>query len=66
MAELYDLRSDPGELHNLIADPGAASTLKDLQAELARLMAQTGLTAEDDSMPVDEGIKSGLPDAGIR
>lgn len=66
MAELYDLRSDPDELHNLIEDPGAASTLRDLQTELARLMARTGLTTEHDPMPVDEGIKSALPAAGIR
>lgn len=66
MAELYDLRADPGELHNLIDDPNAASTLKELQVELARLMAQTGLTPEHDPMPIDEGIKSELPAASIR
>ena len=65
-AELYDLRSDPGELRNLIDDPAAAATVKDLQQELARLMAQTGLTATRDPMPVDEGIKAALPAQSIR
>ena len=32
----------------------------------ARLMAATGLTAETDRMPLDEGIKKELPDQKIR
>ncbi len=35
--ELYDLETDPDEVHNLVADPKQADTLKDLRAELARL-----------------------------
>jgi arylsulfatase A-like enzyme len=35
--ELYDLRKDPGELHNLVADPSQAETVKRLKIELARL-----------------------------
>jgi N-acetylglucosamine-6-sulfatase len=65
-AELYDLRNDPGELKNLIDDPASKATLAELQAELTRLMAQTGLTPENDTMPIDEGIKTELPDASIR
>jgi N-acetylglucosamine-6-sulfatase len=66
LAELYDLRKDPGELKNLIEDPASASELETLKQELARLMAATGLTPENDRMPIDEGIKRELPDSKIR
>ena len=66
MAELYDLRKDPGENVNLIADSGSASTLAALTAELARLMAATGLSVATDRMPIDAGIKKELPDQKIR
>ena len=66
MAELYDLKADPGELKNLIADPASAGVLAQLRTELARLMAETGLTPETDRMPLDEGIKKELPDQRIR
>jgi N-acetylglucosamine-6-sulfatase len=36
--ELYDLQSDPYELKNLIDDPKAKDVLKQMQAELARLL----------------------------
>ena len=32
--ELYDLRSDPNELKNLVDDPKSANVLKDLRARL--------------------------------
>jgi arylsulfatase A-like enzyme len=66
LAELYDLRKDPGELRNLINDPASAPELETLKKELARLMAATGLTPENDRMPIDEGIKKELPDQKIR
>ncbi len=66
MAELYNLKSDPGERTNLIGDPGAAAKVAELNAELQRLMADTGLTPETDTMPVDAGIKTELPDQKIR
>jgi arylsulfatase A-like enzyme len=66
MAELYDLKHDPGETTNLIADPRAAAPLADLKAELTRLMAATGLTPATDRMPIDAGIKKELPDQRIR
>jgi N-acetylglucosamine-6-sulfatase len=65
-AELYDLRKDPGERTNLIADESSAAVREELRAELARLMAATGLTPETDRMPLDEGIKKELPDQKIR
>jgi N-acetylglucosamine-6-sulfatase len=64
-AELYDLQADPGERRNLIgAEP--PSRVEELAAELARLMAATGLTPDADPMPVDAGIKKELPDQKIR
>ena len=42
MDELYDLKADPHELHNLIADPKAAGALQRMQAELKKLLNETG------------------------
>ena len=66
MAELYDLKNDPGETKNLISKPELFGQVTALQAELARLMLSTGLSAKTDKMPIDDGVKSGLPDAKIR
>lgn len=66
MAELYDLNNDPEETTNLINDPKSAAKLAELKAELTRLMQLTGLTEQTDKMPIDEGVKSELPDAKIR
>ena len=63
-AELYHLKSDPGERHNLIDDPKYAKKRDELKAELAKLMKTTG--ALPDKMPLDEGIKSALPEESIR
>lgn len=66
MAELYDLKNDPGETRNLINEPKLAPKIAELKTELARLMLTTGLNAETDKMPLDDGVKSELPDAKIR
>jgi N-acetylglucosamine-6-sulfatase len=66
LAELYDLANDPGETKNLIHDPKLSGTISELKIELAKLMLATGLNAETDKMPLDEGVKSELPDAKIR
>jgi arylsulfatase A-like enzyme len=66
MAELYHLRNDPEERRNLIADPAMAGRIAELDEELRRLMAATGLTPESDPMPLDAGIKTELPDPKIR
>jgi arylsulfatase A-like enzyme len=64
MAELYDLQTDPGELHNLISDPDQAERVERLSLRLEHLRKQTdGLY---DEMPLDEGIKTELPDEDIR
>jgi arylsulfatase A-like enzyme len=66
LAELYNIEFDPAERHNLIARPKYAGVVADLKAELDRLMRATGLTPETDRMPLDEGIKTALPDPKIR
>jgi N-acetylglucosamine-6-sulfatase len=63
-AELFEIAADPEEARNRIDDPSCASVLKELQAELDRLMAATG--ALPDRMPRDEGVKKELPDAKFR
>lgn len=40
--ELYDLKNDPYELKNAIQQSSVKSTLKTLQAELAKLLEETG------------------------
>jgi hypothetical protein len=66
LPELYDLRADPGELRNLAASSKHVRTRKKLEKQLASLLAAEGLTPGKDSMPLDEGIKTELPDQKIR
>jgi N-acetylglucosamine-6-sulfatase len=66
LPELYDLANDPDELKNLAIDPAHATTRADLERQLANVLASFGLTTEKDTMPLDEGIKSALPDQKIR
>ena len=64
MAELYNVKNDPDEMKNLIADPKYADKIKDLNGELERLLKQTD--ALSDKMPLDEGIMQKLPDKKIQ
>ena len=41
MDELYDLKSDPYEMKNLINQPHAAKTLADMKRELERLAGKS-------------------------
>jgi N-acetylglucosamine-6-sulfatase len=66
MAELYNIEFDPEERHNLIAIPKYAPIVEKMKRELADRMAETGLTAATDKMPLDEGVKQALPDEKIR
>ncbi|MHB8902404.1 MAG: sulfatase/phosphatase domain-containing protein, partial [Thermoguttaceae bacterium] len=63
-ADLFHLAGDPEETTNLVDDPRYAGKVAELQAELDRLMAETG--AVPDTMPLDEGVKKELPDKSIR
>ncbi len=63
-AELYDLASDPEELHNLIDDARYGDLITRLEQQLTQLMRETGI--ERDEMPLDEGIKTQLPEQSIR
>jgi len=63
-AELYDLASDPEENRNLIDDPRQAGRVQEMRAELDRLLRDTG--ALPDRMPIDEGVKTSLPEKSIR
>ena len=65
MAELYNLKDDPEERHNLIKDPKHAKLVKELAVELDRVIAEA-LDGKPDTMPMDEGIKGELPDEKIR
>jgi len=64
MAELYNFKLDPGETRNLIEDPKYAGVVKDLRTRLDRLIREAG--AVPDTMPLDEGIKTELPEESIR
>ena len=64
-AELYHLKSDPGETTNLIADKKQKATIAKLRKELARRIAESHPGGKD-KMPMDEGIKGELPDEKIR
>ena len=63
-ADLFDLKNDPSEAANLVDDPAHSATVKELDAELSRLLKETG--ADPDTMPLDEGVKKELPDQKIR
>jgi arylsulfatase A-like enzyme len=64
--ELYDLSADRDERKNLAADPAHADTRATLERQLAELLGSFGLDQGRDTMPLDEGIKTALPDAKIR
>lgn len=64
MAELYDLENDPGELTNLISDPAHQDLVVELGQRLQGLLLETGI--EKDTMPIDAGIGTELPDESIR
>ena len=60
--ELYDLRNDPDELHNLYGDPAQQPLVARLKAELARLRQE--VRDEDqfaDTLPPD-GVDGPFPD----
>lgn len=66
LQELYHLKSDPGELHNLATVKKHDRVRNRLGAQLDALLAAHGLGPRTDSMPLDEGVKTALPDQKIR
>lgn len=65
MAELYHLKTDPGETSNLIADEKYQGTITRLKKELDQRISESHPSGKD-RMPMDEGIKGELPDEKIR
>lgn len=65
-AELYNIEFDPEERHNLANVPKYADIVIQMKRELNKVMSEVGLTTATDKMPLDEGIKSELPDKKIR
>ncbi|MFM8724052.1 MAG: acetylglucosamine-6-sulfatase, partial [Planctomycetaceae bacterium] len=66
LSELYYIEFDPEERPTRIDRPKYQPVVQALQAELAKVMREVGLTAETDKMPVDQGIQQQLPDQKIR
>lgn len=64
LGELYHISEDPTERKNLIRDPQQKDRVAALSSQLEQLIREAG--ANPDRMPIDEGIKSGLPDQKIR
>jgi N-acetylglucosamine-6-sulfatase len=64
--ELYDLENDPLELTNLAEQSDFAKQRAALEQQLITELAALGLTPDNDTMPLDEGIKTELPDEKIR
>ena len=66
LPEMYNLADDLEERHNLAADPQFTSVRRQLEGRLAEMLTAAGLDGAKDKMPLDEGIKSELPDQKIR
>lgn len=54
----------PMETNNLIDDPRQAKRVQQLKDQLTQLMQDAGI--EQDTMPLDQGIKTKLPEQSIR
>jgi len=63
-AELYDIKADPKEQHNLIDEPSAQGKLAELRTELDRIMQTTA--GVPDKMPVNPKLSFEMPAAAIR
>jgi arylsulfatase A-like enzyme len=65
IGELYNEKTDPDENYNLIKDLKQAPLIEDLKSQLLARMKETGLTPENDKMPVNALTKE-MPDMKIR
>ena len=61
-----NLRPDAVEMHNLVNDPKYATRRRELDQQLAAMIATEGLTTDKEKMPLGQGIKTELPDQKIR
>ena len=62
--ELYNLKADPEEQFNLVDGAQHTQKLAEMRIELQKVLRDSnGLP---DKMPIDQGIKSELPEASIR
>jgi N-sulfoglucosamine sulfohydrolase len=60
MEELYDIKNDPDQLHNLATKPGMASVLKELRHQVDTVMLSTSdprLTDSFDYLPYSDSTK---------
>ena len=55
--ELYDLKTDPRELHNVYADPDYAKVRRELEIELGRLQELYGDSEERARLIVETDLK---------
>jgi N-acetylglucosamine-6-sulfatase len=65
IGELYNEKTDPDENYNLIKDLKQAPLIEDLKSQLLARMKETGLTPENDKMPVN-ALSKEMPDMKIR
>jgi arylsulfatase A-like enzyme len=59
--ELYDLRSDPGETHNVAAEPAQTAVMNDLRKRLAAWMERTGDPLRVGTVPRPAGARVTVP-----
>ncbi|MHB0859057.1 MAG: sulfatase family protein [Anaerolineae bacterium] len=60
--QLYDLVFDPGERHNLVADPAAGQALAEMRALLEGWMRETHDPLLDGPVPAPGGVRVNRPD----
>jgi arylsulfatase A-like enzyme len=51
VSELYDLKADPYELHNLADDRSSRSRMNEMRAELNRLLKETDYQPAEAARP---------------
>jgi arylsulfatase A-like enzyme len=57
MDELYDLKTDPYEMKNLINQPGAEKALGEMKQEMERLLKETNAGSQAKIIPDDNNSR---------